>query len=93
MPFDLNGDFIEESVMFEKSITDPFPCLLLNPDVPLHAINALERTYYIVEVEHEGEMYKAILLEYYRVRVEDVNYYDTSLNELKNMGETENLND
>lgn len=85
MPFDLEGKFIEESVMFEKAITEPLPCLLLNPDLPLHAINAWERTHYVVEVEHAGKMYKATLLGYYRVRVDEIDDFDTSMERLEKL--------
>ncbi|MDE0315359.1 MAG: hypothetical protein OXM61_10685 [Candidatus Poribacteria bacterium] len=85
MPFDLNGDFIEESVIFEKALTEPLPCLLLNPNLPIHAINAMEKTHYIVEVEHENKMYKAIVMGYYRVRVEQVDDFNTNMKKLESM--------
>ncbi|MDE0087485.1 MAG: hypothetical protein OXU23_17315 [Candidatus Poribacteria bacterium] len=70
MAFDLNGKFIEESEIFEKAVEEPIPCLLLNPNLSLDALNAIEKVHFIVEVEHEGKMYKAALFGYYRISLE-----------------------
>lgn len=78
MAFDLEGKYIEESVLFEKAVTEPLPCLLLKQGLPTHVLYGMEQQHIIVEVEHEGEMYKACVLGYHRVVLEDVPSYEES---------------
>ena len=85
MPFDLNGKFIEESEMFQEAITDPLLCLLLNPELSLEALNAVEKSHYVVDVEHEGKMYQAIVLGYYRVTADQLDDYNTCMEDIKEM--------
>lgn len=66
MPFDLNGNLITENEMFDKSVTDPIPCVLLNPELSLEEINAFEKEFYVLDVEYEGKMCKGIALTYFR---------------------------
>ena len=56
----------DKSVIQQKLIEAPQLCMLLNRNLPLKGIYDLEQEFYVVEVEHEGEMLTANICGFYK---------------------------
>ena len=57
---------LTDSVMFEKLIEDPQLCMLLNKDLSTAQLAGLAATFFVVDVEYEGETRFAVVCGLYR---------------------------
>ena len=61
---------LTDSVMFDKLIETPRLCMLLNKDLSTAQLAALADTFFVVDIEHEGETRFAVVCGFYRKQPE-----------------------
>ena len=57
---------LTDSVMFEKLIEEPQLCMLLNKDLSTAQLAGLADTFFVVDVEYEGEIRFGVVCGLYR---------------------------
>ena len=60
----------QPSAIIDKLLDTPRLCMLLNPDLSQQQIQSLVDTFYVVDIEHEGEQRFAVVCGFY-LRPED----------------------
>lgn len=60
-----------DSVLFEKLIEEPQLCMLLNRELSTAQLAALADTFFVVDVEHEGETYFSVVCGHYRKPIDE----------------------
>ena len=59
-------NMISEDDMFLKLVTEPHPCILLNPDLSEERMQGIKNTFHIIQTEFNGILYNAVVVGYYR---------------------------
>ena len=60
---------ITSSELFTKVISEPHLCMLVNPNLTEFQIEEMKNTLHIVQIQHNGDWYNAVVLGYYKPKM------------------------
>lgn len=60
---------ITSSALFIKMISEPHLCMLLNPNLTEFQIEEMKNTWHIIQIQHDGDWYNAVVLGYYKPKI------------------------